>query len=449
MDIGIVGAGYVGLVTGACFAETGNKVTVVDNDADKVALLTKGKIPIYEPGLGEMVARNGAAGRLVFTGQTSEAVDRCTVVFICVGTPPKANGQADLSYIEQVAREIARHMTRYTVVVEKSTVPVQTGEWVRRTIRLNNRHGVDFDVVSNPEFLREGSAICDSLYPDRIVVGVESDRAAKIMRELYDPIIARSFPNCAVSAESQGEVPFLVTDVRSAELIKHASNSFLALKISFVNAVANICDLSGADVLKVAEGMGYDRRIGRSFLNAGAGFGGSCFPKDVLAFHRISAELGYDFRLLDEINAINAAQRKVIVDKVRKALWILKDKTIGVLGLSFKPDTDDMREAPSVEIIRMLQEEGANIKAYDPAAMDKAKAVLPHVVFCADPYEVARDSDTLVVLTEWEEFSGLDLERTKELLNYPILVDGRNIFDPARMRELGFEYVGVGRGSVG
>ncbi len=449
MDVGIVGAGYVGLVTGACFAETGNRVIVVDNDAEKVALLNDGKIPIYEPGLGEMVARNMRADRLMFTGETARAVEQCSVIFICVGTPPKANGQADLSYIEQVAREIARHVVRYTVVVEKSTVPVQTGEWVKRTIRLNNRHGVQFDVVSNPEFLREGSAIDDSLYPDRIVVGVESERAADMMRELYNPIITRSFPNCKVSIAEEGEVPFLVTDVRSAELIKHASNSFLALKISFINAVATICDLSGADVLKVAEGMGHDRRIGRSFLDAGAGFGGSCFPKDVLAFHRISAELGYDFRMLDEINAINAAQRRAVVEKVRSALWILKDKTIAVLGLSFKPNTDDMREAPSVEIIRMIQEEGASVRAYDPAAMEKAKAELQDVVFCSDPYEAARDSDTLVLLTEWEEFRSLDLERIKELLNYPILVDGRNMYDPVRMRELGFEYLGIGRGSTG
>jgi UDPglucose 6-dehydrogenase len=447
MDISIVGAGYVGLVTGACFAETGNTVTVVDNDADKVALLRSGKIPIYEPGLEEMVARNSAAGKLTFTGETAGAVGASSVIFICVGTPAKANGQADLSYIEQVAREIARHMERYTVVVEKSTVPVQTGEWVKRTIRLNNRHGVEFDVVSNPEFLREGSAIEDSLYPDRIVVGVESDRAARIMRELYAPIITRSFPDCRPDAKRDEDVPFLVTDVRSAELIKHASNSFLALKISFINAVSTICDLSGADILKVAEGMGYDRRIGRSFLDAGAGFGGSCFPKDVLAFHRISAELGYDFKLLDEINTINAAQRKAIVDKVRKALWILKDKTIGVLGLSFKPNTDDMREAPSVDIIRLLQEEGATVKAYDPAAIEKARTELSDVTFCADPYEAARDSDTLVILTEWDEFADLDMGRIKDLLNYPILVDGRNIFDPERMRDLGFEYLGVGRGA--
>jgi UDPglucose 6-dehydrogenase len=447
MRIGVVGAGYVGLVTGACFAETGTRVTVVDNDLEKVAVLKSGKMPIYEPGLQEMVARNMAAGRLTFSGDTADTVKGGRVIFICVGTPAKTNGEADLSYIEQVARDIARHMRRYTVVVEKSTVPVQTGEWVRRTIRLNNRHAVDFDVVSNPEFLREGSAIHDCLYPDRIVVGVESQQAADIMRELYAPIITRSFSNCKVRVEEEGEVPFLVTDVRSAELIKHASNSFLAMKISFINAVANICDLSGADILKVAEGMGHDRRIGRSFLDAGVGFGGSCFPKDVLAFHRISAELGYDFRLLDEISAINAAQKELVVNKVRKALWILKDKTVGVLGLSFKPNTDDMREAPSVEIIRMLQKEGARIKAYDPAAMEKAKAVLTDVVFCLDPYEVAKDSDTLVVLTEWGEFTELDMEKIKTLLNYPILVDGRNIYDPTNMRELGFEYCGVGRGT--
>jgi UDPglucose 6-dehydrogenase len=445
MKVTIVGAGHVGLVTGACLAEVDNDVLCVDNDTKKIEKIKQGIMPIYEPGLPEIVKRNMDRGTLKVTTSLKEGVNHGLVIFIAVGTPPKPDGEADLSYIEMVAREVARHMDGYRVISEKSTVPVKTGEWVDRTIRLNNRHNVEFDVVSNPEFLREGAAIYDFMYPDRIVVGSGSEKAAKIMRELYEPIIKRSFSGCELSPDKDGEVPFLVTDVKSAELIKHASNSFLAMKISFINAVANVCDLSGADVTLVAKGIGLDNRIGRSFLRAGAGYGGSCFPKDVAAFHRISKDLGYDFKLLQEVRNVNMTQRDLVVSKVKKALWIVRDKSIGILGLSFKPDTDDMREAPSVDIIQALQNEGAKIKAYDPQAVSEAKELLQDVEFCSDPYEVARNTDTLIFMTEWDEFSHLDMAKIKETMNYPIIIDARNMLDPSDIRSLGFEYVGIGR----
>lgn len=445
MNVTIVGAGHVGLVTGACLAEVGNDVICVDNDAQKIQKILNGIMPIYEPGLPELVMKNMEKGTLNVTTSMEEGVAHGLVIFIAVGTPPKPDGEADLSYIEMVAREVARHMDGYRVISEKSTVPVKTGEWVERTIRLNNRHKVEFDVVSNPEFLREGAAIYDFMYPDRIVVGAGSDRASKIMRELYEPIINRSYDGCAVSLEEQGPVPFLVTDVKSAELIKHASNSFLAIKISFINAVANVCELSGADVAMVAKGIGLDNRIGKSFLRAGAGYGGSCFPKDVAAFRRISSDLGYDFRLLEEVSNINQAQRELVVAKIKKILWIVREKTIGVLGLSFKPDTDDMREAPSVDVIKALQAEGALIKAYDPQAIPEARELLEGVEFCENPYEVASDADTLLFMTEWEEFSNLDMGRIKDCMNYPIIVDARNMLDPETIRSQGFEYTGMGR----
>jgi len=445
MNVTIVGAGHVGLVTGACLAEIGNDVICVDNDEKKIKMINEGVMPIYEPGLPDLVTRNLDTGRLRMTTSMEEGVHHALVIFIAVGTPPKRDGEADLSYIEMVAKEVAKYMDGYRVISEKSTVPVQTGEWVKRTIKLNNRHGVEFEVVSNPEFLREGAAIYDFMYPDRIVVGVETDRAAKIMQELYTPIVGRSFDGCTVSVKEKGQVPFLITDVKSAELIKHASNSFLALKISFINAVASVCELSGADVTMVAKGMGYDHRIGKEFLNAGAGYGGSCFPKDVSAFYKISGDLGYDFRILEEVERVNRMQRSHVVAKIKKALWIIRGKTIGILGLSFKPDTDDMREAPSVDIIRALQAEGAKIKAYDPQAMKLSEEMLDGVEFCADPYEVARDADTLLFTTEWQEFLDLDMSRIKDLMNYPILVDARNMLDPDMMREAGFEYTGVGR----
>ncbi|MBN1425202.1 UDP-glucose/GDP-mannose dehydrogenase family protein [Candidatus Fermentibacteria bacterium] len=445
MNVTIVGAGHVGLVTGACLAEIGNDVVCVDNDERKIEMITKGVMPIYEPGLPELVARNMQNGRLRVTTSMEEGVRHGLVIFVAVGTPPKPDGEADLSYIEAVAREVARHMDGYRVISEKSTVPVQTGQWVERTIRLNNRQNVEFDVVSNPEFLREGAAIFDFMYPDRIVVGAGSPRAAEIMQELYQPIISRSFPGCTFSLAEDGPAPFVVTDVRSAELIKHASNSFLAMKISFINAVAAVCELSGADVTMVAKGMGYDRRIGPEFLHAGAGYGGSCFPKDVAAFRKISASLGYEFKLLDEVGRINQEQRRMVVQKIKKALWIIRGKTIGVLGLSFKPDTDDMREAPSVDIIKALQADGAHVRAYDPHAIPEAAHYLEDVEFCDDPYAVARDADTLLVMTEWSAFTRLDMERVKGSMNYPILVDARNMLDPAAMRAIGFEYFSIGR----
>ncbi len=428
-DICVVGAGNVGLVTAACLAELGNKVICVDNNIKKIEGLEKGILPFYEPGLDEMVCRNRDSGKLSLGATIEEGARKADIIFICVGTPQKSDGDADLSFVEAVSRDIAREMDGYKVVVEKSTVPVKTGTWVKRTIKLNNTHKVDFDVVSNPEFLGEGSAIYDFMHPDRIVIGVESEKAADMMTELYKPLNA----------------PIIITNIETAELIKHASNSFLALKISYINAIANICEKVDADVVQVAEGMGYDRRIGRQFLNAGVGYGGSCFPKDIAAFIKIAQEVGYDFGLLKEVQKINESQRQQIVYKARSALWNLRDKTIGILGLSFKPNTDDMREAPSIGIISLLRKEGAKIKAYDPQAMKNAEAVLHDVEFCQNPYDVAKDSEALIFITEWDEFKNLDLPRVKQLLKQPIIIDGRNIFDPAGMERLGFSYQGMGR----
>lgn len=425
----VIGCGYVGLVTGSCLADLGHRVICVDNDEKKISLLRKLKIPIYEPGLEGLIKKNIHAKRLNFTTKIKEGVEKSEIVFIAVGTPPREDGSADLSAIEKVAEEIARSMRSYKVIVEKSTVPVETGEWVETTVQRNNNSGVEFDIVSNPEFLREGSAIYDFLHPDRIVLGVKSKRAEKIMRELYAPIKA----------------PILVTDIKSAELIKHASNSFLATKISFINAIANFCELVGADVEKVAEGIGLDKRIGKEFLNAGAGFGGFCLPKDLEAFYWIANKLGYNFELLQVVKKINEEQKRNIVKKIEDLVWIIQGKTIGVLGLSFKPDTDDIRFAPTIEIIKMLQEQGAKIKAYDPQAMEKAKEVLTQVKFCENPYEVAKNSECLVILTEWDEFKKFDLKRIKNLLCQPIIVDGRNIYQPEEMKKLGFIYKGVGR----
>lgn len=452
MNIAVIGTGYVGLVSGVCFAECGHDVICVDNNLKKIENLKKGIIPIYEPGLDELVIRNAEAGRLSFTTEISEAVKKSAVIFIAVGTPPLPTGEADLSYIENVARQVAEAMDSYKVIVEKSTVPVKTGEWVKRTIRFNNKDGVEFDVASNPEFLREGSAIGDFLKPDRIVVGVETERAAKLLQECYQPIIDQvvSFDlenDVVIHQEAQEEkAAFLVTNVSSSELIKHASNSFLALKISYINAVANFCELAGADVQQVAKGMGLDSRIGKKFLNAGVGYGGSCFPKDVSAFLEISRELGYDFDLLEEVIHINKVQREIFVRKIKKAMWIVKDKTFAVLGLSFKPNTDDMREAPSIDIINALIEEGATIKAYDPVAMDIAKDIFgDRITYCSDAYETAEGADALVLMTEWDEFVNMDLKKVYNSLNYPIFIDGRNCFEPEEMTKLGFEYHCMGR----
>ena len=428
MNLAIVGSGYVGLVTGACFAEVGHRVICVDNDLKKVHQLQDGIIPIYEPGLEELVKKNVAAGRLTFTAEIGEGVRESQVIFIAVPTPPQEDGSVDLSFVEGVAREIALHLTDYRIVVDKSTVPVKTGEKVAQTIGRYNP-GAQIDVVSNPEFLREGSAVEDLMKPDRIVVGVSSERAVAAMKEIYAPFNA----------------PILVTDLNSAELIKHASNSFLALKISYINAVAVICERSGANVERVAEGMGADKRIGRAFLNAGVGYGGSCFPKDLSAFIRISEELGYDFRLLKEVEAINHGQQERFLKKVRDSLWVLRHKKIGVLGLAFKGNTDDVRSSVAIGIVRQLVAEGAEVRAYDPKAMDKARALLPGVVMTETAEQVAESADALFILTEWNEFRSLPWATMKKSMLSPLLFDGRNLLDPAEMRDLGFTYTSVGR----
>ena len=431
MKICIIGSGYVGLVTGTCFADLGNTVICVDNDEGKVARLKKGVMPIYEPGLEDMVKRNVKNGRLTFTGNLKDGVNKSEIIFVCVPTPPKENGDADMTYVEHVAREVAISMSSYKLVVDKSTVPVNTGEWVERTINTFVKRGIKFDVASNPEFLKEGSAIEDFMNPDRIVIGVSSKKAAGILTELYKPL----------------KSTIVVTDIKSAELIKHASNSFLATKISFINSVANICDKVGADVVDVARGMGMDERISQAFLRAGIGFGGSCFPKDVAAFVHIAEKNGYDFGILKEVQEVNRRQRRLIIKKIEALLWNLPKKTVGILGLSFKPGTDDLREAPALEIIEMLLNEGVNVKVYDPVAMGKAKDILKKKVkFCKDAYKTAKGSDCLVIATEWNEFKELDLKKVKKLMKQPVIADGRNIYDPDSMKKLGFRYVGIGRG---
>jgi UDPglucose 6-dehydrogenase len=427
-SICVIGTGYVGLVTGTCLSELGNKVICIDNDPKKISMLKKFKMPIYEEGLLELVKKNVKNKRLFFSTDINEGVKRSEVIFIAVGTPPREDGSADLSYVEAVARQIASNMNSYKLIIDKSTVPVETGSQVEMTIQRNLKKNISFDVASNPEFLREGSAVWDTFNPDRIVIGVNSKRAEKILKEIYAPIKA----------------PIIVTDIKSAEIIKHASNSFLATKISFINAVANICERVGADINKVAEGMGYDKRIGKAFLNAGIGFGGFCFPKDLEAFSWISKKLGYDFDLLKEVMKINDGQKKLIVKKIEDTLWVLKGKTIAVLGLAFKPDTDDMRFAPSLDIIRMLQEHGAKIKAYDPQSMQKAKNLLKDIKYGKSVYDTVKNADCLVLLTEWKEFKEMDIVKIKKLLKHPIIIDGRNMFDSEKMNKMGFVYKGMG-----
>ncbi|MGQ9464932.1 MAG: UDP-glucose dehydrogenase family protein [bacterium] len=429
MKVCMIGTGYVGLVSGTCLAEIGHNVICVDNDERKIEILKKGKIPIYEPGLLPLVQKNVSAGRLNFSTSINEGVRASLFVFIAVGTPPKESGEPDLSSIENVAREIGEAMEDYKIVVEKSTVPVQTGKWIRTVIERFNKKGIPFDVASNPEFLREGSAINDFLRPDRIVLGVETEKAKQKLLELYEPINA----------------PKIITDLASAELIKHASNSFLSMKISFINALSIICEKSGADIIKVAEGIGLDKRIGRDFLNAGVGFGGFCFPKDLKAFIGIAQKLGYDFRLLKEVERINEEQMRRVVKKLEDLLWNLKDKQIGILGLSFKPNTDDMRFAPSLTIIAELKKQGTTIRAYDPVAMENAKGLMPDITYCNNAYEVAENADAIVLVTEWDEFKNLDLKKLKQKMHQPVFLDGRNMFDKQKMKELGFIYTGIGR----
>ena len=438
MNIAIIGSGYVGLVTGVCLAHIGHHVVCVDNNPDKIKKLRAGKVPIYEPGLEPLMHKYLKAKRLTFSTSVADAAKKAEVIFIAVGTPSKKNGDADLTYIENVACEIARHMDSYKLLVEKSTVPAQTGSRIERTVKLNlpakYRKGAkpafEFDVASNPEFLREGSAIEDFMNPDRIVIGVESPRAERLLREVYKPFQAK----------------IVVTNVATAEMIKHASNSFLATKISFINAVSQICDRVGADVLKVADGMGYDKRIGRSFLNAGIGYGGSCFPKDVDAFVRLAEKSGYDFKLLKTVRDVNEDQKASFIRLIEDKLWIIKDKTIAVWGLAFKANTDDMRRAASIDVIHALQSEGARIQAYDPKAMANARHELKNVKLCADPYAAAKGADCLLVLTEWDEFLQLDLAKVGRSMRQAVVFDGRNFFEPKVFIKNGFEYHGIGRG---
>ena len=431
MKIAVIGSGYVGLVTGACFADLGNEVICVDNDLDKIKKLKNNKIPFYEPGLDNLVKVNVREKRLSFASEISEGVKESEVIFIAVGTPPREDGSADLSAIERVGKEIGTNINGYKLIVEKSTVPVRTGEWLRNVIEKYNVNNCEFDVASNPEFLREGTAIQDFMNPDRIVIGVENEKAAQILISLYQPLNA----------------PILVTDIKSAEIIKHASNAFLSMKISFINAVANICELAGADIKKVAKGIGLDKRIGEAFLNAGLGYGGFCFPKDLDAFIAISKDLGYDFKLLKEVRNINDYQKLFPVRKLKEIYGNLSGKNIGILGLAFKPNTDDMRLAPSIDIINALHKEGANIKAYDPEAMENAKKIFKDVsiTYCDNSYEVAKDSDAIVIVTEWNEFKYLDLFKIKDLMKDNVIIDGRNIYDRKKIEKLGFKYKAVGR----
>jgi UDPglucose 6-dehydrogenase len=433
MNICVVGTGYVGLVTGAVFADLGNDVVCVDNDQKKIEALRAGQMPIYEPGLEEMVIRNKDDGRLSFTTDLPGGVRQADVIFIAVGTPPKDTGETDLSHVEAVATQIGRSMDRYKVVVNKSTVPVGTGEFVREVITRFQPRPIDFDVVSNPEFLREGSAIEDTLRPDRIVIGAPNQQVAMTLVELYAPL----------------ERPMIITDLPSAEVIKYASNAFLAAKISFINAIANICENAGADVSQVMKGMGLDSRIGMQFLQAGLGYGGSCFPKDVDSLIHTASRFGYDFKLLRSVVEINKERALHLVDMMRKAMGDLEDKTIAVLGLAFKPNTDDMREAKSLEVVRLLHAAGAQVRAYDPVAMDNARALLPDsVVFCESAYEAAAGADGVALLTEWNEFKYLNLDRLRGLLRHRLIFDARNLYEPERMRRLGFEYYSIGRKPV-
>jgi UDPglucose 6-dehydrogenase len=449
MRIAVVGSGYVGLVAGACFADMGHDVILVDNDQRKLVALRNGDVPIHENFLPELLSRHRGQ-RLNFSDDLQDAVRQSAVIFVAVGTPPTESGEADLSYVESVAREISGGINSYKVVVEKSTVPVYTSDWVRRIILRNGSDPELFDVASNPEFLREGTAVADFLFPDRIVIGCDSERAAEVLREVYAPLTNGSYYRRAdaIPQPDRASVPppVIVTSTKSAELIKHASNAFLAMKISFINAVASVCECVGADVNQVVHGVGTDSRIGPRFLNPGIGYGGSCFPKDVMAFRAVARESGYDFRLLDEVMRINEDQRQRFLRKVHRALWTLRGKNLGVLGLAFKGGTDDIRESPALFLVQALLQEGSKIMAYDPAAMQRAQEVVPSgITFANSAYEAAHDADALLILTEWEEFANLDLNRLRQELKYPIVIDGRNLYDPEVMAAQGFTYYSVGR----
>jgi UDPglucose 6-dehydrogenase len=452
MRIAVVGSGYVGLVAGACFADLGHDVILVDNDQQKLTALRAGQVPIHEKFLPELLGRHRGQ-RLTFSDDLTEAARLSSVIFVAVGTPPTESGEADLSYVESVAREISGGITDYKVVVEKSTVPVYTSDWVRKIILRNGTDAELFDVASNPEFLREGTAVTDFLFPDRIVIGCDSDRSAEVLREVYAPLTNGSYYQRAdcIPQPDRASIPppIIVTSTKSAELIKHASNAFLAMKISFINAVASVCESVGADVNQVVHGVGTDTRIGRRFLNPGIGYGGSCFPKDVMAFRAVARESGYDFRLLDEVMRINEDQRQRFLRKVHSALWTLRGKNLGVLGLAFKGGTDDIRESPALFLVQALLQEGSKITAYDPAAMERAQQTLPSgIKYANSAYEAAHGADALLILTEWEEFANLDLTRLRQELKYPIVIDGRNLYDPEVMATHGFTYYSVGRAAA-
>jgi len=432
MNICVVGVGYVGLVTGSCFAEFGNTVVCVDNDEKKIEALQQGIIPIYEPGLEEMVKRCQSAGRLHFTRDVADAVEKSLIIFIAVGTPSGSGGSANLEYVYQVAETIGKLMKGYKVIATKSTVPVGTGKEIKEIVKRNQAQDIAFDVVSNPEFLREGSAIEDFMRPNRVVIGSESEQASAIMRDLYSPLYLI-------------ETPVVLTNVETAEMIKYASNAFLATKISFINEMANICDLVGADVHQVAKGMGLDKRIGPKFLHPGPGYGGSCFPKDTRAIAKLAESLGYRFRIVETVIEVNERQHKRMVEKMESTLGTVKGKRLGVLGLTFKPNTDDIRESPAIKIVKSLVDKGASVVAFDPVGMEAAREVLREVVFAKDMYDVARDADALVLITEWNEFRFLDWDRVKALLRSPTVMDLRNIYDPVKMRARGFDYHCVGR----
>ena len=448
MRIAVIGSGYVGLVAGACFADLGHEVIVVDNDQKKLAALNRGEVPIHENFLPELLQRHRGK-RLRFSDDLHAAVNASAAIFVAVGTPPTEQGEADLSYVESVARGIAGAINDYKIIVEKSTVPVYTSDWVRKIIQRNGV-AAEFDVASNPEFLREGTAVTDFLYPDRIVVGADTERCASVLREIYGPLTDGSYYKNADAIPGPDKAlippPLIVTSAKSAELIKHASNAYLAMKISFINAVASICESVGANVQQVCQGIGTDTRIGPRFLNPGIGYGGSCFPKDIMAFRSVARECGYDFRLLEEVMRINEEQRARFIRKVRSALWTLRGKKLGVLGLAFKGGTDDVRESPAIMLIQSLLQEGCEISAFDPAAHERAREVLNSSVRLAEnAYEAAKGADALLILTEWEEFAALDLKRLHSELKYPIVIDGRNLYDPAVMAASGFTYYSVGR----
>lgn len=432
MHIAVIGTGYVGLVTGACFAEFGVDVTCVDIDSEKIARLLAGDMPIYEPGLEQLVTKNMQSGRLRFTTDIKQAVEQALVIFLAVGTPPKGDGSPDLSFVEAAARAIAEHMNGYKVIVTKSTVPIGTGEYLRKVIREQLKSSLNFGIVSNPEFLREGAAINDFMRPDRVVIGSRDDEAIAIMRDLYRPLYLI-------------EAPFVLTSLEAAELTKYAANAFLATKISFINEIANLCESIGCDVHDVARAIGMDRRIGSKFLHPGPGFGGSCFPKDTQALASVARQFGQESMIVDAVIEVNRRQRRFMVPKIEKLVGDLKGKTIAILGLAFKPETDDMREAPAIDIITGLLERGATVRAYDPVAMPEAAQVLPEVNYTADEYEAVTNADALVFVTEWNQFRALDMRRIRDLMRTPRIADLRNIYEPSDMRELGFEYVGVGR----